>query len=195
MNPGHTSLPRAWISWSTVPEKSEPTWTIRSPSHTTTPSRTSVCAPWAKPTTQPSRMSPRIVLRELGIAGGLGGSLAVEEHAEVFRPRRDEASEQEVLERCLHLGGLIRSEQGGGQPVPRLDGHARGGDERRAGRGDGGFHHAHPRQQLRPVPAQQTKGKAGHSLDVAAPRRQRTAAGQLSDAWAAHRAEQSRPRS
>src|SRR6266481_1610938 len=117
MNPGHTSLPRASISWSTVPEKSEPTWTIRSPSHTTTPSRTSVCAPWAKPTTQPPRMSPRIVLRELRIAGGLGGSLAVEEHAEVFRPRRDEASEQEVLERCLHLGGLIRPNKAAVSPA------------------------------------------------------------------------------
>src|SRR5262245_45208123 len=60
MKPGQTSLPRASISSSTVPAKARPTWTMRSFSHTTTPSRTRVW-PWpAKPTTQPPRMSPRM---------------------------------------------------------------------------------------------------------------------------------------
>src|SRR5215475_1221045 len=72
MKPGQTSLPRASISSSTVPEKAPPTWTMRSFSHTTTPSRTSVW-PWpAKPTTQPPRMSPRIPYASLSLGEGEG---------------------------------------------------------------------------------------------------------------------------
>src|SRR5882672_5140164 len=108
MKPGETSLSRASISSSTVPEKPEPTWTTRSPSQTTTPSRMSVCAPPAKPTTQPPRISPRIRLGELRVARGLGGALAFEEHAKILRACRDEAGEQEVLQRGFHVGDTRR---------------------------------------------------------------------------------------
>src|SRR5262250_1577285 len=74
MNPGQTSLPRASISSSTVPEKREPTWTMRSFSHTTTPSRTRVW-PWpAKPTTQPPRISPRIAQSSRLCEAGTGNA-------------------------------------------------------------------------------------------------------------------------
>src|SRR5881409_2573494 len=53
MKPGDTSLPRASISRSTRPSNGGPTWSTRSSSITTTPSRHSACVPRSKPTTHP----------------------------------------------------------------------------------------------------------------------------------------------
>src|ERR1700682_1456999 len=137
MKPGQTSLSRASISSSTVPEKAEPMWTTRSPSQTTTPSRMSVCPPPAKPTTQPPRISPRIRLGELRVARGLGGALAFEEHAKILRACRDEAGEQEVLQRGSHIEGHAGPR---GRPLEQPP--PRGGQRRRPrvhpGRGGGG---------------------------------------------------------
>src|SRR5258705_2142617 len=122
MKPGATSLPGASITRSAVPSKRAPTWTMRPSSHTTTPSRISVCVRPPNPTTQPPRINPRMApgLAELRVAGGLGRALAFQEDLESLGLYPDEACEQELVERRRHGGRLVyRQERRGEHAAPR----------------------------------------------------------------------------
>src|SRR5260370_32307126 len=201
MKPGQTSLAAAAISRSAAPSKRGPTWTMRSPSNTTTPSRISVWLSPAKPTTQPPRTSVRIILDggcdmapkpptfvaprrsrgaprfpdrrpasgELGVAGGLGGALAVEEDLEVAGVHGDEAGEEQVRERRSDLWGLVGGQQRGGQALARGGVDQRRGDQRRARRRDRGLYDAHPPRHVGRVLLQQLEPVAIDGGDVRAP--------------------------
>src|SRR5438552_3544567 len=188
MKPGQTSLSAASISRSAAPAKRGPTWTMRSPSNTTTPSRISVWPPPAKPTTQPPRTSVRITLdggprhgppnpptfvaprpsrgtprycagrrvsRELRVAGGFRGLLAVEEDLKVAGGDRDEAGEEQLRERRSDLRCLVGGQQRGGQARARGGVDQRRGDQRRARRRDRGLDDAHPSRHVGGVLAEQ----------------------------------------